>query len=414
MGGKGGVITITRDGQHSQIWCDKGEIIDAESGPLRGEAAIYRILNFERGQVLADFHSEPRERTIELPGSMLLLEAARRKDESVRLLEGLGDHGTIYRSGAAPAPSAGRAERELLGLCDGARTLRDVLERSSLGELETLTALSSLVERGEVVKYGLSLAPQSATESTAITRDTPQHGVSFLPLVASQHVEPPRRQRSPIAFMAAGMGVGTVIWLLASTFPRAAAPPAGSSSAAAASAAERLPPPPFQVDSSVEPSHAELWLDGERVGVARVQRALPRDGRAHSLRVSAEGYAPTTLLFVDAPPPAQIVLEKLDTPAPPSQPAAAPGDVPSERTPSTESPAGAQRESLPNAAIRPGARRANGAARAKRGAPATARTPSERSAAPVDPAEPADESSRATVPRVQIIEDDVPVIQVIE
>jgi hypothetical protein len=355
--------------------------------------------------VLADFHSEPRERTIELPGSMLLLEAARRKDESVRLLEGLGDHGTIYRSGMAPATSADRAERELLGLCDGALTLRDVLERSSLGELETLTALSSLVERGQVVKYGLSLAPQSAPESTAITRDTPQHGVSFLPLVASQHVEPPRRQRSPLAFMAAGMAVGSLIWLLASTFPRAAAPPAGSSSPAATSAAERLPPPPFQIDSSVEPSHAEMWLDGERVGVARLQRALPRDGRAHSLRVSADGYAPTTLLFVDAPPPAQIVLEKLDPAPPPSQPAAASGDVALERTPSTES---APRE------LRPGARRANGASRAKRGPSSAARAPSERSAAPVDPADPADESSKATVPRVQIIEDDVPVIQVIE
>src|SRR5690349_17166291 len=80
MGSKDGVISVTRDGQRSQLWCEKGEIIDAESGPLCGEAAVYRLLSFDRGHVFADFRSESHERRIELPGNLLLLEAARRTD----------------------------------------------------------------------------------------------------------------------------------------------------------------------------------------------------------------------------------------------------------------------------------------------------------------------------------------------
>src|SRR5688572_2896300 len=115
MGGKGGVITITRDGQHSHIWFDKGEIIDAESQTLKGEPAIYRILGFERGQVLADFHSEPRPRTIDAPGNMLLLEAARRKDESARLIDRLGDR-AVYRSSDPAVVASNDVEREVLAL----------------------------------------------------------------------------------------------------------------------------------------------------------------------------------------------------------------------------------------------------------------------------------------------------------
>src|SRR5690606_13358957 len=127
-------------GQRSRIWCDKGEIIDAECGLRRGASALYRILSFDRGQVLADFHAEPRERTITIPGNQLLLEAARRKDEGARLLERLGDERTVYRPGSRPVLASNDAERQVFALCDGEHSVGQVLERSELDELETLSA----------------------------------------------------------------------------------------------------------------------------------------------------------------------------------------------------------------------------------------------------------------------------------
>jgi hypothetical protein len=52
--------------------------------------------------------------------------------------------------------------------------------------------------------------------------------------------------------------------------------------------------------------------------------------------------------------------------------------------------------------------------RPKRGAPSAQRAASERPTVLDGPANPADEPSEPSVPRVQIIEDDVPVVQVIE
>ena len=413
MGGKGGVITITRDGEHSHIWCDKGEIIDAESGSLKGEAAIYRILNFERGQVLADFHSEPRQRTIEAPGNLLLLEAARRKDESARLLDRLGDR-AVYRSSDPAAVAESDVEREVLALCDGERSLKEVLERSERGDLETLSAISSLVERHHLVQYGVSIAPPIPFTAITISKDTPHNGVSFLPLVASQRVETPRRSRSPLAFVGAGVALGTSIWLLASVLPRstplaARLSPPPSSPPALPDTEERT----FQLDSTVDPKSAEFWLDGVRLGVGRLRQELPKDGKPHSLRVAADGYAPTTLLFVDAPPPRHIALEPLARATRaglgPERPSPSPDEAGLDFAADDPGPGAAA------PAPRAGSRRPNPPARAKRaGAPSPPR--SERPAQQETESEivESDAPARAGAPQIQIIEDDTPVVQVIE
>jgi hypothetical protein len=419
MGGKGGVITITRDGQHSHIWCDKGEIIDAESGALKGEAAIYRILNFERGQVLADFHSEPRPRTIDAPGNLLLLEAARRKDESTRLLDRLGDR-AVFRSSDPPAVAESDVEREVLALCDGERSLKEVLERSERGDLETLSAISSMVERHQLVQFGVSIAPPIPLTAITISKDTPHNGVSFLPLVASQRVETRRRSRAPLAFVGAGVALGTAIWMLASVFPRSTPvaarlelPP--SLLPAVSDDDERI----FQLDSTVEPRNAELWLDGVRLGVGRLRQELPKDGKPHSLRIAADGYAPTTLLFVDAPPPRHIALEPLAPSAAreparaeiePVRPAAGLDDA------RLDPPADDDTEeagAASSAAARAGPRKPS-PARAKRGAPPS--PPRPERPAPPDEIEiiENDAPARASAPHIQIIEDDTPVVQVIE
>jgi hypothetical protein len=396
MGGKGGVITITHEGQRSHIWCDKGEIVDAESGALRGAAAIYRILSFEQGQVLADFRSEPRERTVELPANVLLLEAARRQDECRRVLDRLGGERTVYRHAATPTAPANRVERQLLGLCDGTRNLREVLEQSDAGDLETLQAVAGLVERRQLQRYALSSAPKPLATAIAVSADTPP-AVSFLPLVASQAPAPTRRPPSPLAFVGVGMAFGILVWvgssLVSKTMPAPARGVAALAPAAPGEGAART----FAVDSSVTPGHAELWLDGVKVGAGRLQRQLPRDGTPHALRIVAAGYAPTTLLFVDAPPPGQIALEPLSSPsAPPLGATDAPGSSAAELA-TAPALAGAPRS---------GARKPNPPPRIKRvAAPPKAVEPDGTEAA---------EAAQAKVPRVQIIEDDVPVVEVIE
>ena len=82
--GKSAQITVSRGGAESHLWCSDGELIDAESGSAKGEAALFRVLSFEQGWLVAELRAVDRARTIFGTSQQLLLEAARHKDELVR------------------------------------------------------------------------------------------------------------------------------------------------------------------------------------------------------------------------------------------------------------------------------------------------------------------------------------------
>jgi uncharacterized protein DUF4388 len=434
MGAKDGVITISHDGQRSQLWCDKGEIVDAESGRLRGAAAVYRIVNIESGQVLADFRSEPRERTIELPGHVLLLEAARRKDESARLMDRLGEPSATYAAtslGLEQASNLSAGERALLSACDGQHSLERVMAQSDLGDLEALTAIASLVDRQYLVRDVTSLAPRSS--GSPVSRDTPGSVVSLSPIATSQRVTRSVPRRAPLVFVGVGLGLGTLFWVAVASFsqvPRSTAArtsePSGSSARASsqpATARSSTParatpgsagggaltptaPASFPLEFTVEPADAELWLDGAKVGVGHVQRQLARDGVTHALRAIAPGYAPTTLLFMDAPPPRWIKLEKLVTPPSPdasaTPPAASTASAPPPSSPTPPRTAASARPppSAPTAAT-PAPKRAP-PARSRR--PSLAPAPDGLGDPPDKATEPPPDESKPSAPRIQIIE----------
>jgi hypothetical protein len=277
-----------------------------------------------------------------------------------------------------------------------------VLERSELGDLETLTATLSLLERGCIVRDD-SVSPPERAPPPLVSKDTPGNVVSFMPIVASQHApsEPPARPS--IAFVAMGLLLGTAGWAAVNVMQggslRAMFSPARPEPAPA-SAPE--PPRTFTIDSRAQPPQAEFWLDGVKLETGRLRRELPRDGAPHALKVVAEGYAPTTLLFVDAAPPALITLEKLAVPVPVPPPAAPPHVEP--RTEPAADPADARRP--PPRARRPVPPRAP----TESPPPAPAPGPAPGTGAPAGAAgEP-----KPVPPRVQIIERATPNVQVIE
>ncbi len=89
-------------------------------------------------------------------------------------------------------------------------------------------------------------------------------------------------------------------------------------SAAAATAAEA-----FTVDLQVSPATALIEIDGATAGTGHASKAFPRDGRNHTLRLSAPGYESLLVEFKDtSPPPPAIGLRPL-------APAGAAGESPS-------------------------------------------------------------------------------------
>lgn len=153
MVGKDGVLTVSHHGQESRLWCAAGQIVDAESGRLTGVPAVYRILALERGQVRADLRSIPRERVIHDSTPRLLLEGARRRDECLELRRRLGAEDQVYvpsPRALLPEASSQTAQSNVLRLCSTGCTMDQLLAGSGHDDLETLQALSRLIEQGHL------------------------------------------------------------------------------------------------------------------------------------------------------------------------------------------------------------------------------------------------------------------------
>ena len=298
MGGKNAVITITRGSERSSIWCERGTIVDAESGRLRGEPAVYRILNLDSGQVSADFRLEPRPRTVEQPGHVLLFEAARHKDECARLVAQLyGARAIFLLAPGAWAAQTTVTEREVLSLCDGERGVADVLVASDLSDLDTLSTMASLVRRGYLLRDGTSTSPPVVAGPGSESWGT--RSSIYLPLPQPAASAAPRAKRG-FWLVALGLVLGTLPWLGVELIQGDA--PLRTAEAPATS---------FVFEVSTEPAQAQLWLDGHRVGQGYLQRELPREGKLHQLAVLAPGHTPTTLVFAENASRFHVVLTEL-------------------------------------------------------------------------------------------------------
>lgn len=190
LGRKDAEILIEHDGQQSRIWCAEGEVVDAECGRLKGAPAVYRLLAIERGRIYADcsarFAELRRPRSVTVSTQALLMEAARRTDEGRELRARLGDMKAVYvTSGSALAPGAQASpvEYELLRLFDGHRSLERVVLDSSLPDLETLSHLLQLRERG-------LLDPRVTPVPPLPQAKRPQRSVAHLELAAESSFVP--------------------------------------------------------------------------------------------------------------------------------------------------------------------------------------------------------------------------------
>lgn len=92
-----------------------------------------------------------------------------------------------------------------------------------------------------------------------------------------------------------------------------------SRSPAAEAAAET-----FTLDLQVTPATALIEIDGVAAGSGQVSRSFPRDGKTHTLRLSAPGYESLLVEFKDSNPPPPAIGLRPSVPAASSN-AAAPG-----------------------------------------------------------------------------------------
>jgi hypothetical protein len=351
---KGAVISVRHEGVESRLWCSAGLIIDAESGRLRGEPAVHRILGLENGCMLAELRAEPRERKIFATTPHLLLEAARRKDEAAELRRRLGDERRCYRVGAlAPADPAqmNQVELSLLQGFGNLQTLREAVDASAFGEVETLEALSRCIGAGYLVDSGSTGSKRPAPSADSF----PEHARSSAGSApAEKHVRGRWRPRSrPRLAAALTAAVLLTVGYLAGR--RATRPlPAPSTTSEPSLVAGREPrsaPGPELLELRVEPAGAEIWLDARESVIGHLQTPWTRNGAVHELRVAAPGFVPARMFFADVAPPPEIRLEPLPTAT--ACPDRVPSEVPAVVDAALLAPAAATTSTLKSRRVRP-------------------------------------------------------------
>lgn len=200
MGRKDAHITVAHDGVESEIWCQAGEIVDAESGSLQGEDALYRILAVTHGSVVADFSSTNRRRRIDMSTPRLLLEAATRNGQRERLLRRIGDPRRVFRVladvAARQAADLGPDELDVLSRFDGARSVDDILLASELPDVQALEIAVHFYEAGVLAPAQLAAAPPSTGQPTSMAM-----AMSYRPFVGTIN---PEASRPPGWVLAAG------------------------------------------------------------------------------------------------------------------------------------------------------------------------------------------------------------------
>jgi Domain of unknown function (DUF4388) len=298
-GRKDATIELFHGSLMGRIWCAGGQIVDAASGLLAGEPAVYRILALEQGELVADFRPVRRRSVVASSTLTLMLEASRRKDECAVLEKRLGGVQRAYRTvaEARAALDAGGPEAMLLTAFEGGARIATVLANGEIDDLSMLQAIVTLVERGALVASD----PPQALVLLPPAREVPPVPLAIVPPARPHLVRPRRNTRRSAAAVAGAAGALAVLGLLLLLRLRAngADAPAGTSEPREGS---------YLVQVIVEPADAELWLDGTRVAAGELSIVLGRTGQTHELRIAARDHQPQTLLFRDTPPQLEVRL----------------------------------------------------------------------------------------------------------
>ncbi|MBI5167619.1 MAG: response regulator [candidate division NC10 bacterium] len=159
MDQKTGILTITRGEERGYIYFDRGRIVNALAGPLRAEAAVYRLLTWAEGDFALELcgASGLAEPVIKMSNQTLILEGMRRLDEAERLRGQLPSPSAVLKvspllrerlKGKRLAPELER----FLELFDGRRDLEAVLRESEMDELRALENVVRLYSQGMLVE----------------------------------------------------------------------------------------------------------------------------------------------------------------------------------------------------------------------------------------------------------------------
>jgi eukaryotic-like serine/threonine-protein kinase len=162
--------------------------------------------------------------------------------------------------------------------------------------------------------FAKTMALPQAVAQVPVKTTLGQSAAEMLPAVQ------PRKR--PVALFAAGGGL-LVAGVVAALALRGSPPPPAPAVAPPPPTPVAPAPPPaprtFRVIMAVTPAQAQLELDGLPAGQGTLDRELTADGREHTLKVTAAGFEPRTVTFLDTPPARTLELTRVAAPPEPAR-----------------------------------------------------------------------------------------------
>jgi DNA-binding response OmpR family regulator len=190
---RSGELKIEHKGRHGHLWFKDGILLDALMDHLDGVDAIYRLLTWDFGQYEFDFTPPDKERKIGLSIAEVKAEGMRRLAQWNSMCEQLPSMETIFRVDQANVQERedrgekiDTAMQTVLYLFDSQRSMQDVIDQSSLADLDTLRQLTQLYFEGLVYEVRERTVPEL------------QEDAVFLDAASTQ--EPPPIDNEPYSF----------------------------------------------------------------------------------------------------------------------------------------------------------------------------------------------------------------------
>lgn len=178
-----------------------GRVVHAESGPLVGEEALYRLIGWQRGAYTAHFDVAPPEISIDQPLMTLIDTGLKRAEERAEVAVQLPPMSA--RLALREAPGAGPLPRELEDLAhllDGDRTVAELLDASPFEDLSTLRLLLRLQTEGrcEVVSSRTPAEGSTTSDRAAMPLSEGSKDLHATRILASfGHAEPDAHDDRP-------------------------------------------------------------------------------------------------------------------------------------------------------------------------------------------------------------------------
>lgn len=141
--------------EDAELYLSDGMIVHARTSYSLGQNAFFMIMSWETGKILYDSDAGPQEKTIDIPTEQLLLNWSYKKHHFEKIREVIPSKDLIFRLSLlknAGDKSVSADHWNVLALCNGGRTVSEMINLLKWDEFKTLDTIYRLVQSGLIEK----------------------------------------------------------------------------------------------------------------------------------------------------------------------------------------------------------------------------------------------------------------------